>query len=137
MQGSTYIVALAASGLAAAFVAAPHPAAAKAPKPKLAAHSRRVTAARPANTAPPRSLAQMNLTPRDVLQRPYASTYHASDDWTPLAVDYRFAADGVMSFGLHRGSGVPADPRGVDQSFAVPSPTTHSSVGALVTYNFR
>jgi hypothetical protein len=137
MRGSSYVAALAASGLAAVAAAAPHPAAAKARAHQTAAAAHRAAANASASRKSARALAQMDLTPHDYLVRPYASAYQGGDGRTPLAVDYHFAADGVMSFGLHRGSGTPVDPGAVGQSFVAASPTTHNSVGALVTYSFR
>ncbi len=135
MQGSSYIAVLAASALAAAFVIAPHCGMARAQSAKTFAAARPSAVGRATKPAPVRSLAQMDLTPRDYLVRPYAPAYQAGNDQRPIAVDYRFAGDGVMSFGLHRGSGAPSDTSGVNQSFASSSPTTHSSVGALVVYS--
>ncbi len=82
-----------------------------------------------------RPLTSMDLSPRDYLVRPYALPPPQAGDRMPTAVDYRFAQEGVMSFGYHRSSGAPSDPSGGAQPAAA-SVQPWSGVGAMVTYSF-
>jgi len=82
-------------------------------------------------------LAQMDLTPRDFLIRPYTRPSGQYDDSLRTAVDFRVAREGpVVSLGYNRFASHPTDPTGA----TLPAATTaqgRNSVGALVSYPFR